>query len=105
MTDEDRAHVRNVADRDQVRKASKKATREREEELRDVRQLLGMPWGRRFLWRYLSLCGVFQSSWEPSARIHFNEGRRDVGLRLWADITEADPEALIRMMLEAKKTS
>lgn len=95
--------VRNASDAEQVKSARRKERYTRKEELADVRALLGMREGRRFIWRYLGNCKVFESSWSPSAAIHFNEGQRDIGLKLLADVTEANDEALIQMMREAKE--
>jgi len=95
---EPKPYVKDSSNRDQVRDAQRKVRFKREDELNDIRDLLTLPSGQRFLWRYLEVCGVFRSSWSPSAEIHFNEGRRDIGLRILADITEADPKALITLM-------
>jgi hypothetical protein len=95
--------VQNAADPKQVQDAEKRVKRGRERELEDMRLLLDLPPARRFMWRFLEDCGVFRSSWDPTARIHFNEGRRDIGLKLLAEITEAAPEALLKMMNEARQ--
>ncbi len=93
--------VANAADRKQVERAHKKTTRDRDQEQADLRAILALPTGRRVLWRLLEDCKVFASIWHPSALIHFNEGRRDVGLKLMAAISRADDQALLQMMAEA----
>lgn len=95
--------VKNPADSTQVKEGRAKASFSRKQELADMRKILETQEGRRFVWRYLEVCHIFQSSWSPSAAIHFNEGQRDIGLRLIADVTEANDEALIQMMREAKE--
>lgn len=97
------AFVKNAADGQQVKDADRKIRYGRKQELSDVRNILENDYGRRFVWRYLGMCRVFESSWAPSAAIHFYEGQRDIGLKILADVTEADDEALIRMMREAKE--
>lgn len=95
--------VRNAADESQVKEAEKKVKRTREHELDDIRKVLDTPAGRRVLWRYLSMCGVFKLSFNHSGAItSLNEGKRDIGLNIMGDITEANDEALIKMMREAK---
>lgn len=94
--------VKNAADEEQVRVGKLKGEFGRDQELRDLREILATPGGRRFIWRYLNLCKIFESSWSPSAAIHFNEGQRDIGLRLMCDVREANDESLIQMMREAK---
>lgn len=95
--------VQNAADESQVKNAGTKEKRQREKDLDDVRNVLTTLPGRRLLWRYLSECGVFRTSWHPSALIHFNEGKRDMGLKILADITDADENFLLQMMKENKE--
>lgn len=97
------AMVKNAADPEQIEEASLKIRHNRKLELDDIRRVLESDYGRRFVWRYLGICRVFESSWSPSAAIHFYEGQRDIGLKLIADITESNDEALILMMRESKK--
>jgi hypothetical protein len=103
FTKDARPFVKSAADEEQVSTARRKERFDRKSELADVRSILGTAEGRRFVWRYLGLCRVFESSWSPSAAIHFNEGQRDIGLRLLDDVTEANDESLIQMMREAKE--
>lgn len=58
---------------------------------------------RRFVWGYIHKCGVYRMSWDPSARIHFNEGMRWIGLELVQEINEANPEVESVMRKEAKE--
>lgn len=97
-----RPFVKNAADRSQVKEAEKKVRRLRERELNDVRFILSSQEGRRFLWRYLEKCKVFETSFTGNSTTFFNEGMRNVGLMLIADINEAEPEAYLKMMNESK---
>lgn len=99
----DNALVRNASDPQQVKRAKYKERYNRKDEIKDMTELLQDARFRKFIWRYLDFCGVYRSSWSPGPEIHFNEGRRDVGLKLMTDIQESDPESLIIMMKEAKK--
>jgi hypothetical protein len=57
--------------------------------------------GRLWLWRKLGTCGVFHSTWDPHAgRMSFNEGRRDIGLQLLADVTRICPDQYAQMQKE-----
>jgi hypothetical protein len=98
-----RVAVKNAADADQVQSAKEKDKRGRERDLADVHHILSSPGGRRFLWRYLELCGVYRSSFTGSSETFYLEGQRNIGLKLLADITEADPESYMLMMKEAKR--
>ena len=96
---------RNVADIDQIKKTAKKEKLQEELEKKDMQDLLRTGFGRRIIWRYLSFCGVFKTSFTGDSQTFFNEGQRNVGLKIIDDINEANPQAYVDMMLEAKKSS
>ena len=99
----ERVLVKNAADSRQVREAGKRERWTREQELADIRHLLSLVQFRRFVWRYLGRCGLYQTSFSDAAnQTYFLEGKRQVGLEIMADITEADPDSYLRMMNEAK---
>ncbi|MCK5548756.1 MAG: hypothetical protein KAI64_07055, partial [Thermoplasmata archaeon] len=74
--------VDNAADEEQVKAAKKKERRKGEQELEDVRSILRMEGGRRFMWRYMSNCNVFSTLRGPLPDIHYQEGYRQVGLQI-----------------------
>lgn len=97
--DEERSLVRNAADEEQVREARKKEKRRSERDEQDILHVIAERPGRRLLWRFISDCGVFQSN--PVGNL-FQEGRRDVGLKILAELMAAAPETYIQMMKEAR---
>lgn len=90
----------NAADPKQV--AERRVTEISETKLADadLKMVLSTLEGRRFLWRLLSTCGIYRTSFHPSSQIYFNEGVRSVGLNVIADIDRVAPEAMILMMTE-----
>lgn len=94
--------VKNAASESQVNTASDKMQGTRDRELNDVRHVLGSIQGRRLIWRYLETCGVFRTSFTGSSQTFFNEGERNIGLKLLADINEASPESYLTMLKESK---
>lgn len=70
----------------------------------DVEFVLSTKQGRGFLWRVLSLCGVYQDintdSTEEMAR---KLGQRSIGLLLMQIIGDVDQDKLFLMMKEAKQ--
>lgn len=98
----EKSFVKNAADPKQVQRAGEKAVRGREREISDILWILSDPRGRRFFWRYLGICGVFRQSFTGNSTTFFNEGERNVGLKLLSDLNDARPEAYIEMMKEAK---
>lgn len=95
--------VKNAADSKQVHKAKREVINLDLQNKNDLKFLLKSIEGRRFLWRLLGHCGAFSSVWEPSARIHYNAGKQDVGHFLLAEITNADSEGFLKMMQENKE--
>lgn len=95
--------VKNAADPKQVKRAADKEQFSRDNELNDLRKVLETPEGRRFVWRVMQHCKVFGSVWEPSAKIHFNSGRQDVGHFVMGEVVEAGEDYLLAMMKENKE--
>lgn len=78
--------------------AARKITRQ--QELLDIKTVLGSRNGRRLLWRLIGKCGVYDVGWEASAKIHFKAGERNIGLFLMSEIIEADSELYLKMQRE-----
>lgn len=60
--------------------------------------------GRRFIWRLLGLCGVYRTSFTGNSGTFFNEGARNIGLMVLADVQEVALDAYLQMVKEAKRT-
>lgn len=79
-------------------------TEDRRNELQDIREIMAFKKGRRFMWRMLEATHIFQPIFDlQNAVMAFNEGQRNIGLMLMADIQEASPEKYTLMMKEAKE--
>lgn len=75
----------------------------RRKELEDLRWLLGHPQGRRIALRMLDETGVFRSSFNHSGSLMaFNEGRRNIGLWITAELMEASSEGYLKVLKEHK---
>ena len=73
----------------------------RRKELEDLRWWLGHPQGRRIALRLLEEAGVFRSSFNHSGSVMaFNEGRRNIGLFLTAELLEATPAGYMKVLSE-----
>lgn len=92
----------STADLTDTLDADAKAQLQRKREIEDFKWLVGHKQGRRLLWRLLSMTGVFTSSMTGNSQTFFNEGRRDIGLQLMAEVNEHSLEAFVQMMKEAK---
>ena len=75
----------------------------RRKELEDLRWLLGHPQGRRIALRLLDETGVFRSSFNHSGSLMaFNEGKRNVGLWLTAELMESNADGYLKVLKEHK---
>src|SRR5215813_3500225 len=91
----------NAGERKDVRRAEKEAhlaDRQRQEIITQI--MSGTP-GRRWVLEKLEECHIFRTSFhrEPTA-MAFNEGQRDIGLRLLNDIMASCPDQYVLMMRE-----
>ncbi len=76
----------------------------RRRELDDLRWMLGHPQGRRILNRILERTGVFRTSFNHSGSVMaFNEGRREVGLWVTAELSDASPDGFMKVLTERTK--
>jgi hypothetical protein len=88
----------NIASTAQAQANAKSEKKRLAQRRLDLRALIGQPAFQRFALRMIDECGVFRAPRVFSAEKQVLEGRREVGLQLWQEIEEIDPEALVRMM-------
>jgi hypothetical protein len=71
----------------------------------DVVWLMNQREGRRFVWRLLQLCHLYETSFtgpgSSKGATFFREGERNVGLQVLADIVRLCPELHARMAGES----
>lgn len=78
----------------------------RENELHDLKVVLSTPNGRAFVWRHLSKCGIYHSSYSPEvSQIYYRSGKRDIGLDLLSDINALDPTLIYQIAKENNNDS
>lgn len=74
-------------------------------EIEDMTKLMDTAHGRRFMWKLLGQCGVFRLSYSGElASTSFNEGQRNIGLGLFAEIMAHCPHLYLLMADEAKES-
>lgn len=73
----------------------------RKQEVADLKWLMGNVQGRRITWRLLDRAGIYRSSFNHSGSLMaFAEGKRDMGLFLLAEVGEASPNGLLKLIAE-----
>lgn len=94
-----------AADPAQVKYSAWKERDTKKRQAEDMRSVLGTIQGRRLIWRYLKECRIFEVSFTGNSTTFFNEGMRNIGLKILSDINEADPGAYNKMLSESKENS
>lgn len=96
LTEEEKAEVKAELElKDKLRK-------EREDD--DLKQVMSVEYGRRFIWKILSASGVFHSSFSSDPySTAFNEGARNKGLELFKNVMSVCPDLYLVMAEEAKE--
>jgi hypothetical protein len=89
----------------QARTQHDRETREKlesENELADLKWFMSSKRGRRMAWRQIERAGVFRLSFNTnSMTMAFNDGAKNEGLRVLAQIHTACPELYVTMLKEA----
>lgn len=91
-------------DPDAVASEERRVAREIERHKADLRAVLAMPEGRRWLWRVLEQTAAFRASYDPDSpiRMAFAEGRRSTGLWLLAELQAAAPGEFAQLIAEVQ---
>jgi len=88
----------------QVEAEERRIARELQRHQTDLRTVLSMPEGRRWLWRVLEQTAAFRASYDPDSpiRMAFAEGRRSTGLWLLAELQAAAPGEFAALIAEVQ---
>lgn len=82
------------------RKEENEDKRERKQINSDYATTFNSIHGRRVLNHLLGLCGIYSNSFTGNSTTFFNEGKRDIGLRILERIMEADKRIYIEALKE-----
>ena len=102
MSQRNQPYQTNAADPRQIRAAGRAEQKREQEFIAAIKAVLGTYDGRRVLGELLDRSGLYRTSWDPSAKIHFNEGRRNFGLDLLAQVQEASEDLYLEMEKEMR---
>lgn len=95
----------NAADPKQVNAAKRVAGGSEASDREVMKQLTDYRPGRAFLWRLFEKCHMFQTSFmaESPLTTAFREGERNIGLRLFEQLGQANPTAYTQMLREHRE--
>ena len=80
----------------------KKTILEARGEAEDLKWIMSNKRGRRYIWKVLGFAGVYRTSFTGNSSTFFNEGMRNVGLRIVQEIHDVCPDHYLTMMKEGK---
>ena len=103
---DDNAHngLFNASDPEQVANRKRTQGRKKKSEEGTVKTILSTKDGRAWMLSILEFCHIFAPSYTGEAfSTAFQEGQRNVGLRLLADVTRIAPEEYALMLREKEK--
>lgn len=94
--------ITDTTDEKQIRAGKRLVSKRDHAELGDLRSLLQLPPGRRFIYRVLSQCGIYHDNFTPDALVMAKlAGERGIGLWLLRELDKIDPGMIIQLMREA----
>ncbi len=98
--------MQDAGDVKEVKKRREKAKKDGLLRETGLKNLMGTDEGRMWMWWLLGMCGVYHLSFVPGGedQTAFNEGARNIGLRLTAEIIRLCPELYGRMTTENQKS-
>lgn len=100
METKEKPLVTNTDDVNQVKAAEKKEKYKRDQFDEDMKFLLDTDQGKRVFWDYLGYCKILGECFTGNSETFYNLGMQNVGRKMYADITRANPEAYIQMMMK-----
>lgn len=90
-------------DEDRAVAQAKDAENRAKTHVEDIKWLMSSPRGRRLAWWFLEKAGVNRTSFSNSgSAMAFNEGQRNMGLMLQADIVSHAPDRFMEMLEEGR---
>jgi len=93
--------VRNAADREQVRAAERIMRLRQQQDLDDLRYLLGLVQFRRWAQSKIDRLRPLDRMWDAGAIINYKAGFHDVAVMLINEIKQANRNAPVQMQAEA----
>lgn len=105
MSTDDLQHAETEAGDEKVAETRKKRLSDEAQYAEDLRQIMATPAGRRVMRRLIERAGCFRLSYagESTHATSFNEGKRDQGNRLFAELEQAAPNEWLLMLRESKQ--
>lgn len=93
----------DAGDKADVRKRARESKRNETQRIDTLKTIMSAPNGRAYIWWLLGQCGVYRTSVSTDPhRTYFNEGQRNIGLMVFAELHEHCAGDYQRMVNEAQ---
>lgn len=93
---------RNVADAEALRVQGKKLSERQAIIESELRELLALSSFRRYVWRWMDQLKMWGDAIPLNSELYIQSAERRVALRIWREIQDVNPDALLEMMRSAK---
>jgi hypothetical protein len=93
---------RNVAEPEAVVAHAKTVQDKEERAASDLRHLLAQPEFRRYVWRWMAKLKMWSDLIPLNSELYIQTAEKRVALRMWREIEDVNPAALLDMMQAAK---
>lgn len=93
----------NAADPKQVKEREDAQRNRRQTELADIKAILCMPQGVRFMRRMMADGSIFRTTFTGNSEGMFREGARALALKYLEDICTVAPEKIVELMLKKEE--
>lgn len=92
---------RDVGDARQVAEDAKRAKVKEQRRINALKMIMASPDGRLWMWQFLTSCGLFRVSFTGNGnRDAFDNGMRNAGMPIFADIQKHCPDDYFKMSKE-----
>ncbi len=104
MAEQEPKEPYNASEEAHVRAGRRKAKLERDQHLADVRLVMDTIGGRRVVWGLLEAAKIFHPTFAQDPYLTaWQEGGRNLGLRILSDVMEACPDLYLKAQAEANQ--
>ena len=93
---------RNVADPEAIVVHAKTVQEKEDRATSDLRHLLNQPEFRRYVWRWMGRLKMWSDQIPLNSELYIQTAEKRVALRMWREIEDVNPAALLDMMQAAK---
>ena len=93
---------RNVSEPESIAKTDDALLKKEDRRTSDLRVLSDLPEFRRYVWRKMDELRMWSDDIPLNSEIYIRSAEKRVALRIWRELQDINPQALLQMMQDAK---